>query len=80
MPPDTDTLEEKWRLEYDRLDRDFYSLRDYFNRNKKCRCHIDECAHFDSVVEKVLGERTGSLFQSGLDISFRRYYEAMRSD
>ena len=62
-----------WEDRFDKLENDFDSFRDYFDRNKKCQCHIDECQHFDNALENVLGERTDNLFQLRLDIGFKRY-------
>lgn len=75
---DVGHLEEKWAKDYKKLRADFYKLRSYYDQNKKCQCHIDECVHFDEVLEKVLDKRTKQLCQEVIDIGFREYRKIMK--
>ena len=81
MNYDNDALEEKWQKEYEKFDRDYYKLRAYFNRVRKCKCsHIGECDHFQIVFKKVLGGRARKLYQFGLDMDMKKLSEIMKSD
>lgn len=62
------------------MENDFDSFIDYFNKNKKCKCDIDECKHFDKALVSVLGERTNNIVQSRLDIGFKTYFEAIKNN
>ena len=40
---ETEFMEERWQKDFDKLEDDFDSFRNYYNQNKKCECDIDEC-------------------------------------
>jgi len=69
-----------WQHEFERLENDFDSFRNYFSQNKKCSCNIDECKHFDKALVSVLGERTNNICKSRLNIGFRTYFEIIKNN
>lgn len=67
-----------WQNEFEKLENDFDSFRDYFNQHKKCGCPIDECEHFDKALVDVLGKRTNNLCTSRFNIGLTTYYEIIK--
>lgn len=76
---ETEFMEEKWQKNFDKLEDDFDSFRDYYNQNKKCKCDIDECKHFDKALVQVLGDRANNLCNLRLQIGFRTYSEHLEA-
>ncbi len=73
-------MHKKWLQEAENLENDFDNFRDYFNRNKRCGCHIDECIHFDRSLSLVLGERAGRLCKFHVYNGFRTYYDLVKNN
>ena len=70
----------KWKNDFQKLEDDYDSLREYFMTNKKCRCHRDTCKHFDKVLKEVLGERIDETFQRRMNIGFNTFISIQKRD
>ena len=66
---------QSWQEDFNKLEDDFDLFLDYFNKNKTCKCDINECEHFDQALVKVLGKRTNDIFQSRLNLGINTYYQ-----
>lgn len=67
MDVDIKPMRDKWRQDAEKLDRDYYALRAYFDKHRKCSCcYVDECKHFDRALRRVLGERADELMRRSL--------------
>lgn len=53
-------------------------FRDYFNKNKKCKCDIDECKHFEKALVDVIGNRTNELHKKLLNIGIKTHIETIK--
>ena len=68
---ETELMHEKWKKEFGRLESELDKFRDYYNRTKKCKCHIDECKHYDKAMSKVFAKRVDNLWNLRLQVGFR---------
>ena len=67
---ETELMQKKWEKEFNKLDEDLESFRNYYNNLKKCKCGIDECKHYEKTMNKVFGMRIDELWNLRLQVGF----------
>ncbi len=70
---ETEFMHKKWEKEFDSLEEDLDRFRDYYNGIKKCKCHIDECKHYEVAVNKVFRKKIDELWNLKLQVGFRTF-------
>jgi hypothetical protein len=68
---ETEIMHEKWEKEFDKLENDLDSFRDYYSKTKKCKCNIDVCKHYKNAKNKVFSKRVDELWNLRLQVGFR---------
>ena len=68
---ETELMHKRWKTEFDKLEEDLDRFRDYYNKTKKCKCHIDECKHHEKAMNDVFKTRTDELWNLRLQVGFR---------
>jgi len=68
---ETEIMHEKWEKEFDKLEDDLDSFRNYYNKTKKCKCDIDVCKHYKRAKNEVFTKRVDEIWNSRLQIGFR---------
>jgi len=68
---ETELMQNKWEKEFDKLEEDLESFRDYYNHVKKCKCDIDECKHFEIALNNNFKNRIEELWNLRLQVGFR---------
>jgi len=64
-------MHEKWKTQFDKLEDGLDLFLEYYNKTKKCTCHIDECAHFDDALDKVFSKKVDDLWNNRLQVGFQ---------
>ena len=71
---------EKWKKKYDKFDEDYDKFRVYYEKNKKCKCDMNECNHFTLALVDVLGERLDEIFDQRLMLGAKTHMDAVYGD
>jgi|APSaa5957512535_1039671.scaffolds.fasta_scaffold139595_1 hypothetical protein len=78
MPVNANSLQYKWDEKFDKLDTAFDSFREYFDKNRKCKCKdVDDCRHFDRAM-KIFDEKLDELDDLNLKIFGKVYEEIIK--
>lgn len=50
-------MEEKWHKDYDKLKKEHEIFREYFDKNRTCKCNIDLCRHLQKVEKTMFNPK-----------------------
>jgi len=79
LETETNSIYQKWKIEYKKLEDELQSFRAYFLSVKKCECEIGECKHYKKARHKIFGERIDRIFNMKLQSSIQFYQETIGS-
>ena len=60
---------------FEKLEKEANDFRDYFDKNRTCRCNIYSCQHFKKANSKLLDEKFYELFNKQMHIGLRTMME-----
>ena len=74
-PYETQFMEEKWQKDFKILEKKADDFRDYFDKNRKCRCNIYSCKHFKKANSELFDEKFHELVNRKMHIGLRTMKE-----
>ena len=72
---ETQFMEEKWQKDFKKLEKEADDFRDYFDKNRKCRCNIYSCRHFKKANSELFDEKFHELVNRKMHIGLRTMME-----
>jgi len=73
---------ERWRKDFDKIEKDYDNLVEWWRKNKSCDCDSEEddifCKHYLKLVKKTLGKRIDKSFNEIMHIGFATLYEVKK--
>ncbi|MCH7561973.1 MAG: hypothetical protein IIC67_11545 [Thaumarchaeota archaeon] len=53
----TDLTYKQWKEDYEKLRKEHNTFRDYFDKNRTCRCNIDLCRHLEKIEKNMFNPK-----------------------
>jgi len=75
----SDSDYEKWKSEFQRLEKEIDYFRIHFNKIRKCKCSSEECKHFRNERHRIFGERIDNLYNLRLGLGLQFYSKIIKS-